>query len=135
MVPELQINRVESCAKWLEEIGGDLVEVQSVTWYIEQINILCKSLAFVNAQMAVAKKILNKKKVEAYHTLLASSAANEVWFSPSQGKDYISAKLADEQYNYDICERASRTLTHLIDAYRSCLSALKEEVKTLNYQR
>lgn len=135
MVPDLQIQRVESCSAWLEDMGGEVMQVQSITWYIEQINLMCKSLAFINAQMAVARKILNDKKVAAYHALITSSAANEQWFSASQGKDYVNARLAKEQYDYDVCERCSRTLVHTIDAMRSCLSALKEEAKTLSYQR
>lgn len=134
MKQELQIERINSCNQWLEELSAD-IQVQSIAYYIESLNMLCKALPFINSQMALAKKILNDKKVAAYHTLLTSSAANEQWFSASQGKDYVNARLAQEQYHYDLIERCSRSIVHVIDATRSILSALKEESKTLSYQR
>lgn len=134
MKQELQIERINSCNKWLEELSAD-IQVQSIAYYIESLNMLCKALPFINSQLALAKKILNDKKVAAYHALLTSSAANEQWFSASQGKDYVNARLAQEQYHYDLIERCSRSIVHIIDATRSILSALKEESKTLSYQR
>jgi hypothetical protein len=77
--------------------------------------------------------ILNKIKVEAYHALIASSVANETYFAPSLAKDYIAAKVATEQYHYDLCERTSRTIVHTVEALRSCISALKEEAKLEGY--
>jgi len=77
--------------------------------------------------MAVAKKILNEKKVLAYHSLQASSASQEKYYAPSLAKDYINARCSEEEYNYDLCDRLSRSIVHVIDAQRSCLSALKQE--------
>jgi hypothetical protein len=88
----------------------------------------------VNNQMAVAKRALNKKKVEVYNNLVASNVANAEFYSPSLAKDYINAKLDQEQYEYDLCERCSRTVLHTIEALRTCISALKEEAKVTNYQ-
>lgn len=133
MQAELQIKRVEDCFDWMEAQAESYTASQSISWLIDQLGLLCKSLAFVNNQMAVAKKILNKKKVNAYNTLICSSVANEEYFSPSIAKDYISAKVEQEQYDYDICERCSRTVLHTIEALRTCISALKEEVKTMSY--
>jgi hypothetical protein len=134
MQAELQIKRVEDCLEWLESAADGYTAAQSISWLIDQVGMLCKSLAFVNNQMAVAKKILNKAKVRAYNTLVTSSEANREYYSASLAKDYISAKIEQEQYDYDICERCSRTLLHTIEALRTCISALKEEVKTTNYQ-
>lgn len=134
MIPTLDIKRVENCLEWLETVADDYRAVQSIAWFIDQIGTLCKTLAFVNGQMAVAKEKLNDRKVKAYETLIASSVANETYFAPSLAKDYISAKCKKEQYEFDICERCSRTVTHQIEALRSCLSALKVEAQTVNYQ-
>lgn len=134
MKPILNIERVEGCLAWLEEMSDD-VHVQSIAWYIEQINMLCKSLAFINGQMAVAAELLNERKTKAYETLVASSVAQEQYYAPSLAKDYIASKCATVQYQFDICERASRSIVHILDSMRSCLSALKEETKTLSYQK
>jgi hypothetical protein len=134
MQAELQIKRVEDCLEWLETAADGYTASQSIAWLIDQVGMLCKSLAFVNNQMAVAKKILNKKKVTAYNNLIGSTLANNETISPMLAKDYISAKIEQEQYDYDICERASRTVLHTIDALRTCISALKVEAQTTQYQ-
>jgi len=133
MQAELQIKRVEDCLEWLETAADGYTASQSIAWLIDQVGVLCKSLAFVNNQMAVAKKFLNKKKVSAYNNLIGSTLANNETISPMLAKDYISAKVEQEQYDYDICERCSRTLLHTIEALRTCISALKEEAKTTAY--
>lgn len=119
--------------EWLESAADSYTASQSIAWLIDQMGMLCKSLAFVNNQMAVAKKIMNKKKVAAYNNLIGSTLANNETISPMLAKDYISAKIEQEQYDYDICERCSRTVLHTIEALRTCISALKEEAKISNY--
>jgi hypothetical protein len=134
MQAELQIKRVEDCMEWLESAADGYTASQSIAWLIDQVGMLCKSLAFVNNQMAVAKKLLNKKKANTYNNLICSSFANNEFFSPSIVKDYVSARIEQEQYDYDVCERCSRTLLHTIEALRTCVSAMKEEAKVSNYQ-
>lgn len=133
MIAKLQIDRIEACMEWLETSADDYTASQSINWLIDQMGMLCKSLAFAGNQMAVAKKELNKAKSKAYETLVASSVANEQYFAPSLAKDYIGAKIEQEQYNYDVCERCSRVLVHTIEALRTCISALKEEQKVSSY--
>jgi hypothetical protein len=134
MQVKLQIAKVESCMEWLETSAEGYTASQSIPWLIDQVGMLCNTMAFLNNQMAVAKKELNKKKVSMYNTMILSSEANRQYFSPSLAKDYIAAKCEEEQYNFDVCERASRTVTHTLEALRTCISALKEEVKVQNYQ-
>lgn len=131
----LQIKRVEDCLEWLETAADDYTATQSINWLIDQVGLLCKSMAFANNQMAISKEILNRAKVDAYNSLLMSSVAQQTYFAPSLARDYISAKLSKEQYDYDCCERCSRTITHTLEAIRTCISALKEEYKTMNYQQ
>jgi hypothetical protein len=133
MEAQLQISRVEDCMEWLEKAAEGYTATQSIAWLIDQMGELCKSLAFVNNQMAVAKKLLNKKKTSVYNNLVCSSIANEQYFSPMLAKDYVSAKIEQEQYDYDITERCSRTLLHTIEALRTCISALKIESQTMAY--
>lgn len=130
----LQIKRVQDCMEWLELQADAYNGQQSVTWYIDQLGILCKTMAFVNSQMAEAKKALNNKKRIAYELLISSEIAKATYFAPSLAKDYIAARCEEEQYNYDICERCSRTVVHTIDAVRSIISTLKEEMKIAGYQ-
>lgn len=129
----LQIKRVEDCMEWLEASADKYTSSQSVGWLIDQLGELCKVMPFVNNQMAIAKYVLNDRKVKAYNSLVVSSIANENYFAPSLAKDYISSKVRDDQYNYDICERASRTIVHTVEALRTAISALKEEVKMQSY--
>lgn len=132
MKATLNVKRVEDCLQWMESSSQDYTASQSIGWLIDHIGQLCNSLAFVNNQMAVAKELLNHKKITAYESLVLSSLAQQQFFAPSLAKDYIASKCSDEQYAYDICERASRTVTHILEILRSVLSALKEESKQTN---
>lgn len=125
---------MEDCSNWLQE-GETFTHSQSINFLIDKLGELSVSLAFINNQMAVAKRLLNNRKVEAYLTLVGSSVANEQYFAPSLAKDYIAAQCATEAYNYDLCERTSRSIVHTIDAVRTAISALKEDMKTMNYQQ
>lgn len=133
----LQPERVEGALIWLQNEfdSTDEFKSQNIQSLIDRLNLLCNALPFVNSQMAISKKALNEAKVKAYHKLITSSAANEHYFSPSQGKDYVNALCSKEQYVYDNSERCSRTIIHLIDALRTCISALKEETRALSYSQ
>jgi hypothetical protein len=133
---ELQLTKIEGAFTWLQNEFSNTEEfkTQSVNNLIDKMNLLCNALPFVNNQMALAKKLWNEAKVKAYYDLITSSAANEKYFAPSLGKDFVNAKCSNEQYAYDAAERCSRTIVHLIDALRSCISALKEENITSRLQ-
>jgi hypothetical protein len=129
----LNIKRVEDCAEWLELAAEGYTATQSVHWLIDQLGQLVKAMAFINGQMALAKMVLNEKKRRAYELLVSSTVAQQTYFAPSLAKDYIASKVSEEQYNYDLCERTSRTIVHTVEALRSCISALKEELKLEQY--
>lgn len=134
MKAELQINRVEACLEWLATSATEYTATQSIDWLIDQVGMLLSSLAFVNNQMAVAKSALNKAKEQAYIDVMGSLEAQGKNSYPSLVKDYVNSKCHSSQYNYEICERCSRTILHTIEALRTCLSCLKEEIKVSNYQ-
>jgi hypothetical protein len=117
----MNVQKIESCMKWLSEKQDS----QSITYLIDHLCNLSVALAYVNQKMAEAKRDLNVKKVEAYNSV-------DLNLSPSVLKDYIGAACSEQQYNYDICERASRTIVHVMDAVRTAVSALKEESKYLS---
>jgi len=131
----LQPERIEGALMWLQAEFNSTEEfkVQNTQDLINRLNLLCNALPFVNSQMALAKKKLNEAKVKAYHKLITSSKANEQYFAPSLAKDYVNALCSEEQYIYDNAERCSRSIVHLIDALRTCISALKTELQVMNY--
>lgn len=130
---ELQVSKLEDGLRWAEKEFEATGEVQSVDILIGKLDKLCSALPFANSQMAIAKREFNKAKSKAYNTYITSSIANDVKFSPLILKDYIAAKLDAQQYAYDVAERLSRTIVHLIDAYRTAISALKQERITNDY--
>jgi len=132
---ELQLSRIEGALTWLQNEFAETDEfrVQNINTLIERLNLLCNALPFINNQMAIAKKLLNEGKVKAYYTLITSQAANEKYYAPSLAKDFVNAQCSNEQYAYDVAERCSRTIIHLMDALRTCISALKTERETSNY--
>jgi hypothetical protein len=133
----LQVERIENCFTWLQNEfdSTDEFKTQSIDTLIDKVNLLCNALPFINGQMALAKKLLNEAKVKAYYDLITSSTANEKYFSPSLGRDFVAAKCSKEAYGFDVAERCSRTIVHLIDALRTCISALKEEKITSRYSQ
>lgn len=131
MKATLQVKRIEDCTEWLERNADKYENVQSISNLIEDVGTLVKAMAFVNNQMAIAKKELNDAKERAYMKVLLSK---NMFTSPSLVKDYANTLCSEEQYNYDLAERCSRTITHTIDALRTCISALKVEAQYSNYQ-
>lgn len=132
MQAQFKIDRVKACEQWLCD-GEAFTHSDSIDFLIDKLGELSVSLAFINSQMALAKKVLNDKKVTAYNSLIGSSVANETYFAPSLAKDYIAARCSEEAYNFDLCERVSRSIVHTIDSVRTAVSALKEQSKALSY--
>lgn len=124
----LQIHRVEKCMEWLEEGITDPAATQSIPLLIERMNLLCTSLAFVNNQMAIAKLRLNEAKVRSY----AAMGVKQHGLSPMLAKDLVAAQCGKEQYDYDLCERTSRTIVHSVDGLRTCISALKADLQYMS---
>jgi di/tripeptidase len=132
LIRELQVEKVERAMEFLVSSAEGYTHSQSINWLIDQVGLLCQSLAFINEQQAVAKRQLNEAKVIAYEKMV-KRYGQEKYFSPSLAKDYVGAVISEQQYAFDLCERASRTIVHTLDTLRTCISALKEEMKTINY--
>lgn len=129
----VQSNRLNDCIIWLEANATKYERMQSLTILIEDAGKLTATLAFVNQQMAVCKRVLNQRKAQEYLNVEASLTAQGKALSPMLMKDYVACKCDLEQYNYDLAERCSRTITHTLDMLRTCISALKEEMKQINF--
>lgn len=129
---DLQLSRLEAALQWVEKEfkieDEDTIQTQSLDVLIHRSNVLCAALPFANAQMAIAKKRYNHAKLNAYNEVIG-----KIDLPPSLLKDYISAKLVNEQYGIDISERLSRTITHILDSLRTQISALKQELTISTY--
>lgn len=127
----VDVSRIESTFQWLSNEFADTDEfkTQSLDVLIGKLNLLCNALPWINNQYAFTKKVLNEKKVAAYHRLKTSSEANQKYYAVTLAKEYVNALCSEEQYAYDLTERCSRTIVHLLEALRTCISALKEERK------
>lgn len=131
----LDINKVESGLQWLQDEFENTGEIQSVDILIQKLDAINSCIAWSGEQMAIAKKNWNIKKVSAYHSLIASQAANESYYSISLAKDYVSARCHQEQYEFDLCERFTRSLVHISDNVRTSISALKQQMITNSYSQ
>lgn len=129
--PIINIKAIEKTLFGLSE-AAQFTQTDDIGAMIDKLGEWSAQLAFVNAEWAKAKLALNRRKVEAYNTLSGSSVANQVYYAPSLAKDYVSAKCMDENYQTDLCERASRSLVHSIDAIRTAISAMKLEAQYVN---
>lgn len=130
---DIPVERIEQCLTFLQDNAAKYAEVQSSDVLITDLQMLLASMAFVNEQMAKSKQVLNVAKTKAYQQLRFELKAIGETFSPMLAKDYINSSCIQEAYAFDICERCSRTIVHTIDSLRTCISALKEQFKNLDY--
>ena len=119
--------------KEIEKIFEELVvmdsfdKIQSIDELSKKMLNYCAQMAFVNQEMASAKRALNEKKIFAYNTLGEVQKRQGFTLPASKQKDYVEALYSDHTFYFDLCERCSRTLVHTVDALRTCISALKME--------
>jgi hypothetical protein len=126
-----ELTRIES------ELQSDTIESISdtVSW-MDFAKRLVQYNAYAGECMAIFKRELLDKKATAYETFVFNVMAREKyeWLPASVIKDYINSKCAEQEYNYLLAERVCRACVHAIDVARSCISTLKEEMRTINYQ-
>ena len=65
----------------------------------------------------------------------ALKKAYEEKLSPSTINKYVEAMARDSRYLLRWAERVNRTCTHQLDAIRSVISSLKEEMRQINFQK
>ena len=91
-------------------------------------------LAFTGEQMAISKRIWRKELAKTYETFVISSEANASRverYGKMVVQDYIKSKCGDMESQYEYIERTNKALTHSIDAIRTAISALKEQLKNI----
>lgn len=124
-----------------DELTGYLSEIENFNKDLSQdatelhvwLITLTQYMARANGVMAEYHKKFREEKARAYKNLIASSIAQEKYFSATQGKDYVDAMCSETGYVYDLAERLSRTCVHTIDAIRTVISSLKSERQFASY--
>jgi hypothetical protein len=89
---------------------------------------LLQWMAFAGSQQAIAKRELHLARRQAMVNLVASLKANGADMAISLQKQYVDDLCADENYNYELAQRANRACVHGLDFARSALSTLKTEL-------
>ncbi len=128
-----EFSRLEGIQQHIEDAKYADMEGSMQLIYEEIINLNAWK-SFSGKMMAECKRDLNSTKVKAYQNLVFSQRATGYDISPSIAKDYISGKCGELQYFFDFAERVNSACAYAIDSLRSILSALKQEMATVNYQ-
>ena len=129
---QVQVSQLEAIMSELESVDRQKFDVQSIAQIVDFGKQCMGWMAFSNSQMALAKKEWNEAVAKAHLTVQASLKANNVNMPASLQNDYVKRKCSEQEYAYDVAERCSRTCTHFLDFLRTVVSALKQEIATLN---
>lgn len=125
-------SRLEAIQQHIENIKYDDYNSSQQLIYDEMMALVAWK-SFTGKMMAVYKKDFNEQKVKAYNNLIASQRAVNKDIPTMLAKDYIASKCGDTQYCYDFAERTNSSVGYALDALRSILSALKQEMATISY--
>jgi len=125
-------SRLEAIQQHIEDLNYEYFGQDLNAIYTEIVSMNAWK-SFSGKMMAEAKKELNDAKVKAYGTLITSQRATGYDIPPSIAKDYIASKCGEIQYRYDFAERVNNATAYCIDSLRSILSALKQELQTIQY--
>lgn len=128
---KIDIKKIEDGFKWLQTEFESTGEMQSCDVLIQRLDMLNSCMAWSGEQMAIAKRLWNDAKLNAYSEFTKLYGGSK--FSPSVLKDFIASYCAEAQYNYDLCERFTRTIVHISDNLRTAISSLKEQAKLEGY--
>ena len=90
-------------------------------------------IAYTGHCKAKALRELQIAKKQAYKAVLAELKERGKEPAPSLVKDYVGTLCSEHEYVYALAERTNAACTHTLDLIRSCLSALKAEMQTVNY--
>lgn len=124
--------RIEEIQNHIEASAYSMFEGSQTLIYNEMVDLIAWK-SFVGKKWAEYKRELAKLKVDAYHNLMFSQRSINYDISPSIAKDYIASKCGDMQYMVDFADRVNSNCAYGVDCLRSILSALKQEMATLNY--
>lgn len=129
MNSELNLTEVEAIQSQLEAINLEITHTQSIAHLIDLGGKLSAWMAFTGEQMAKAKKKWRSEVARAYDSYVFSRMSQGMSIPPSMANEYAKARAGEHEGNYEFIERVNRSITHILDFLRSCISALKEEQK------
>lgn len=88
-------------------------------------------IAYTGLAKAQAKRDLLQKKKETIDKLMNDGHR----LTPANFKEYVTASVSEEEYNYELADRTNAAATHQLDLIRSILSALKTEMSSINFYK
>lgn len=115
---------------WLQKINPD--QMQAITPLIELGAQIAQYIAYTGSEVSKLKRSYQKAKKQAYYTTLERLKKEGKDVAPSLVKDYVGTLVADEEEQLILAERLNAALTHTLDFIRTCISALKTEMQTIN---
>lgn len=121
----MEKNSAQELFEWMNKEFQSTGTVPELETLIMRLDFISGKLPQINEMMALKKRALNDARAKAYQNFHFSSLAQKKTVSPALAKDYIHSKCSQEQLEYDLYERCSRTIVHLIDGLRTSISALK----------
>jgi hypothetical protein len=86
-------------------------------------------IAYTGLAKAQAKRDLLQRKKETIDKLMMENHR----LTPANFKEYVTASVADQEYNFELADRTNAAATHQLDLVRSILSALKTEMQSINF--
>lgn len=126
--------RIEGIQAHIEASNYAMYEASQTLIYSEMCDLAAWK-SFVGKMWAEYRRELNELKVKAYNNLIASQRAVNKDIPVSLAKDYIAAKCGEAQYYVDFTDRVNANIGYSLDALRSILSALKQEMATAQFQQ
>lgn len=94
---------------------------------LDKLQTLSTLLGNASSCIVESKRIMLKKRGE----WLRKHAEKVSTYSPSIAKEYANTACIDEEMLFVRCERNYSAIVHSIDAHRSILSYLKQEMNDL----
>lgn len=114
-------------------INLDPAKMQSISELMDLGARVGSWIAYSGGEQARAKKALLTAKKQAYKDALAQLKKEGKDVAPSLVKDYVGTLVGDQEEYYLLCDRVNAACTHFLTFCNVCISALKEEMKAINY--
>ncbi len=103
--------------------------LESISACTEYGSKLAGWIAYTGLAKAQAKRELLQKKKWTIENLMQTNHR----LTPANFKEYVTASVADQEYNFELADRTNAAATHQLDLIRSILSALKTEMQSINF--
>lgn len=123
----IQPNQLQAILDTIEATSFN--EVQSLNLLMEWGFKLQSWMAFAGSQQAEAKRLLHEARRQAMINLIANLKANNAELAPSLQKEYVNDACSQENFHFELAERACRCCVHALDLVRTCISLLKTELQ------